>query len=115
MSQPTVQLGRPTAFAYLVVLDGVQAGAIHQLSTGTLGLGRGGSNHIRLDDPAVSNEHARLRWDDGGPVTLIDLGSENGTRVNGRRTQQLNLQHNDVIQVGETKLVFKFVGPGGSP
>ena len=113
MPEPTVQLGRRTAFAYLIVADGEQSGAIHQLRPGTCSIGRAGSNEIRLDDPSVSNEHARIRWEGDSAITLIDLGSENGTRVNGRRTQQHALRHNDVVLAGETRLVFKYVGIGG--
>lgn len=112
MVEETVQLGRRATFAYLVVADGVQAGTIHQLHPGAATIGRAGTNHVRLDDHAVSGEHARLRWNDGQDVVLIDLGSENGTKVNGRRTQQCHLRHNDVIEAGSVRLVFKLVSPG---
>lgn len=114
MAEQTVQLGRRNTFAYLIVGEGPQAGAIHQLRPGTSGIGRAGTNHVRLDDPAVSLEHARLRWEGESEVVLIDLGSENGTKVNGRRTQQHHLRHNDVIEVGETRLLFKLLGPGAA-
>ena len=112
MPQETVQLGRRSTFAYLIVADGEQAGAIHQLRPGTHGIGRSGSNAIRLDDAAVSGEHARIRWESEQDIVLIDLGSENGTKINGRRSQQHQLRHNDVITAGETRLVFKLVGTG---
>ena len=110
MAQETVQLGRRATFAYLIVASGAQAGAIFQLRPGTGGLGRAGSNQIRLDDASVSGEHARLRWEGERDIAVIDLGSENGTKVNGRRTQQHQLRHNDVVVVGGTTLVFKLIG-----
>lgn len=112
MPQETVQLGRRSTFAYLIVADGEQAGAIYQLRPGTHGIGRSGANRVRLDDAAVSGEHASVRWDGEHDIALIDLGSENGTKINGRRAQQHQLRHNDVITVGATRLVFKLVGSG---
>ncbi len=112
MPEETVQLGQRPTFAYVIVADGPRAGAIFQLRAGTLALGRSGSNEIRLDDDAISSEHAHLRWEGEREITLVDLGSENGTKVNGRRAQQQRLRHNDVIEAGETRLVFKFVGQG---
>lgn len=113
MPQETVQLGRRPTFAYLIVADGAQAGAIFQLRQGTSGIGRSGANTVRLDDASVSNDHANIRWQGERDIALIDLGSENGTTVNGRRTQQHQLRHDDAVVVGETRLIFKLVGPGG--
>jgi len=108
----TVQLRKTATFAYLIAGDGPNAGVIFQLRQGSLVLGRSGSADVRLDDPAISAEQARIRWEDEAALTLIDLGSENGTKVNGRRTQQHVLRHNDLIEVGETRLVFKLVQRG---
>lgn len=108
MSHETVLLRKqPPAYCYLVVTTTERAGAIHQLNTGTTTIGRSGANDIRLDDPAISSEHARIRFEGEGEFTLIDLGSANGAKLNGRRTQQHVLRHNDVIEIGETRLVFK--------
>ncbi len=110
MNFETVQLSKqPPAYAYLVVTTTERAGAIHQLIRGTTALGRSGANDIRLDDSSVSGEHAKIRFEGDGEFTLIDLGSQNGAKLNGRRTQQHTLRHNDVIELGETRLVFKKV------
>lgn len=113
MNAETVHSGRRPAFAYLIVADGPRAGAIHQLAPGTRIVGRSGAADVRLDDPAISGEHCRVNWEGERDIALIDLGSENGTRINGRRTSRHSLRHNDVILIGETRVIFKFVGEAG--
>lgn len=104
----TIELRKqPPTYAYLVVTTTERAGAIYQLAPGTTTIGRSGANDIRLDDPTVSGEHAKVRCEGEGEFTLIDLGSPNRAKLNGRRTQQHTLRHNDVIELGETRLVFK--------
>ena len=76
-------------------------------------LGRGGEADIQLPDTGVSRKHAELRRvpgdgsDDGERVELHDLGSTNGTRVNGRRVDAVTLTDGDRIQVGSTELVYR--------
>lgn len=60
------------------------AGRIGPLARGTSMVGRSAQNTIHLDAPEISRQHATLTWD-GARVTLVDLGSSNGTFVNGRR------------------------------
>lgn len=108
MNFETVQLRKqPPAYAYLVVTTTERAGSIHQLNRESTTIGRSGANDIRLDDASVSSEHAKVRFEGDGEFTLIDLGSQNGAKLNGHRTQQHTLRHNDVIELGETRLVFK--------
>jgi len=67
--------------------------------------GRGG---VKLDDPALSREHARLDWHPRhGLAELEDLGSKNGTFVNGRRISRTFLEDGDVIRAGDCLLVFR--------
>ncbi len=96
-------------YAYLIVARGRQAGTIFQLRPDVTTVGRGPENDLRLEDPAVSTRHLRIRCDDGKRFTLIDQGTPNGTRINGRQDQQCVLDHNDVIHLGDTTLVFKQV------
>jgi hypothetical protein len=69
-------------------------------------IGRAGANDVVLDDEAVSGQHCRIR-PEGGRFVLHDLQSTNGTLANGRRIERHVLKEGDVIQVGETSLLFR--------
>jgi pSer/pThr/pTyr-binding forkhead associated (FHA) protein len=73
-----------------------------------LEVGKAPHNHIVINDPTVSNTHAMLLTRDGG-YSIVDLGSRNGTFVNGQRlgTQSHTLRHGDAIQLGQTVLTFR--------
>lgn len=62
-------------------------------------IGRGASNHIVLDDPRISRQHARLAPEQGGTY-LYDLNSSNGSVVNGGSVTKHELQVHDVIRFG---------------
>jgi diguanylate cyclase (GGDEF)-like protein len=70
-------------------------------------VGRSPEAGIRIDDHSVSREHARVHVADDGSTVLTDLGSTNGTLVNGRRVESCVLSEGDKIQVG-TSTVFRF-------
>ncbi|HSB12204.1 MAG TPA: DUF3616 domain-containing protein [Blastocatellia bacterium] len=70
-------------------------------------IGKGPRNDIVIADPAVSTAHAIVRAESGG-YTISDIGSRNGTFVNGERVsapQKLN--HGDVIAIGLSKITFR--------
>jgi len=71
-------------------------------------IGKAAHNHIVLQDPTVSNTHAILMARSGG-YTIVDLGSRNGTYINGERlgTQAHTLRHGDAVQLGQTVLTFR--------
>ncbi len=75
-----------------------------------IALGKAPHNKIVLNDPTVSATHAALLSRDGG-YGIVDLGSSNGTFVNGTRltTEAWTLQHGDKIQLG--KVLFTFRNP----
>ncbi len=81
----------------------------------TTGIGRASSNQICLkDDFAVSRQHALIRRQGEQEYFLIDMGSANGTLLNGKLIIGPTLLRNsDVIQVGEAS--FRFELPGPSP
>lgn len=67
-------------------------------------VGRNAENDVILDDSFVSSEHARLQWNGRGWV-LQDLGSTNGTRVNGKGVRKaMPVKPGDLIEVGRVKL-----------
>jgi hypothetical protein len=67
-------------------------------------LGRASENAVVLDDSFVSGQHARLLWNGKGWV-LEDLGSTNGTQINGSAVKRaVAVRPGDVIEVGRVKL-----------
>lgn len=69
-------------------------------------IGRGAVADLRLDDPGVSRRHAELQLN-GDAVRLVDVGSTNGTTVNGEQVGAKALHSGDRIQVGTTVLVYR--------
>lgn len=68
-------------------------------------LGRDDSNMIVLDEQSVSRNHARLFYQKGD-YFIEDLGSSNGTMVNGRKAKKHRLNNADVIQLGNQQISF---------
>jgi hypothetical protein len=90
----------------LTVTSGKEAGRVYDLRRdGSTSIGRARANDIVVDDVACSNEHCRVRPEEGRFV-LHDLQSTNGTFVNERRIASHALEAGDVVQVGETHLTF---------
>jgi DNA-binding winged helix-turn-helix (wHTH) protein len=74
-------------------------------------IGRGTDAAIQLDSPGVSRHHARILVA-GGDATLEDLGSKNGTDLNGKRiTTPRRLSDGDEIQLGAIVLTFRISSP----
>ncbi|MEP0773627.1 MAG: FHA domain-containing protein [Acidobacteriota bacterium] len=70
-------------------------------------LGRAqGPNTVAIADPTVSGQHLKIVHKDGA-FFLVDLGSTNGTRVNGVRVRSAQLKPGDVIRAGEVELEFR--------
>jgi hypothetical protein len=85
---------------------GLRAGSAYDLSDGAL-LGRGDSADIRLQDTFASSAHARLT-PQGEVIVLEDLGSTNGTYLNGeplRGPQPLHV--GDSIRIGDSEFTFE--------
>jgi pSer/pThr/pTyr-binding forkhead associated (FHA) protein len=70
-----------------------------------LTVGRSSDCDVRLAVPSVSSRHATILRTDTS-VTVEDLGSTNGTKVNGRKVDTLRLKHGDQIEFGTERLVF---------
>lgn len=69
-------------------------------------IGREATCDLFLDDPTVSKHHADLRRTDDGWL-LTDVGSRNGTRVNGWRIQDAVLRDGDVVRMGNVSVLFQ--------
>ena len=81
----------------------------HPLHAGVTVIGRGAEADLRLADTGVSRAHAEVRRD-GAEVRITDLGSTNGTLVNGQRISTTVLVDGDRIEVGATPLVLRTEG-----
>lgn len=84
-------------------------GRTYPLSIGSTVIGRGDQANLRLPDVGISRRHARLDYD-GAQVVLTDLGSTNGSMVNGQRISAVALSPGDMIQIGTTTLTFRVDG-----
>ena len=96
--------GNQQRTATLSLDDG--SGRTYDLTQGTHVIGRGQDSAFRLPDTGVSRRHLEISWD-GQTATLSDLGSTNGTTVNGNPVQTWQLNDGDVIRVGHSSLVFR--------
>ncbi len=76
-----------------------------QLTRAVTRIGRGADSDIRIEDPGVSRHHAEVRI--GSDVVLRDLGSTNGTYVNGTLIAEQPLRDGAVITIGSTNLTFR--------
>jgi PAS domain S-box-containing protein len=65
-------------------------------------IGRSAEAEVRLEDESLSREHARVALLPAGDMTLVDLGSTNGTYLNGVRVERANLRVGDRIRIGRT-------------
>jgi Protein of unknown function (DUF3662)/FHA domain len=101
------RLGLTKGSAVLEVLD--DAGKVKDkisIASSPVTIGRLSINDIVLGDANVSRKHAELRRE-GGRWVVTDLGSTNGTLVNGKATTQQQLSDDDRLTFGSTELVFR--------
>jgi DNA-binding winged helix-turn-helix (wHTH) protein len=84
------------------------------LAEGDNVLGRDPEADVFIDHTAVSRRHARISIL-GGRARLEDLGSHNGTSVNGRKiTSPVEISDGDVVTLGPVTMTFRVLGPQGS-
>ncbi|HEX9338467.1 MAG TPA: FHA domain-containing protein, partial [Pseudonocardiaceae bacterium] len=104
---PAVQTGPRQLTASLQLDDGSNRN--YQLKQGGNVVGRGQDADFRLPDTGVSRRHLEITWDTQSAM-LADLGSTNGTTVNGQPVQTWQLADGDVIRIGHSSLVFRSQG-----
>jgi ABC transport system ATP-binding/permease protein len=81
-----------------------KATVVHELRRDVERIGRDDANDVVLDDLLVSRAHAELHRERSGTCTIVDLGSHNGTYVNGRRVERAPLGPADVVTIGAQRL-----------
>ena len=69
-------------------------------------LGADAANEVRLQGPGVDSKHAQIVVSMGG-FTIVDLSSKHGTRVNAEKIRERQLRHEDVVQIGAARFVFR--------
>jgi pSer/pThr/pTyr-binding forkhead associated (FHA) protein len=100
----------PLPYAVLVVLSGGARGATLVVGSLPAELGRSPDADLVLDDETVSRRHAVLRGDRDG-LELEDLGSSNGTNINGNpMVGSLSLLDGDVVTFGSATCLVKRIG-----
>jgi pSer/pThr/pTyr-binding forkhead associated (FHA) protein len=92
----------------------VISGTTHELVEGLVTIGRSPDNMIVIRDPSVSSHHAQLQLV-GESYRLKDLGSTNGTRVNGLPTTETTLQFDDRIRFGGVEARYEPDTRGSQP
>lgn len=100
--------------ASLLVIEGADQGKRFDLEARPTALGRDGSNPIRLHDNEISRRHAEIRPLDEHAYRVVDLGSANGTFINGRPIDQAVLKSGDQLRLGRTLLLYTEGSPPAS-
>ena len=88
---------------FVEILSRGRVRARHRLERFPATLGRGYDNDVILDDPRVSAHHARIEQDAEGKLSLVDLGTTNGTFLLGRRIERAPLPCSEIV-LGATAL-----------
>ena len=97
--------------ASLTVVSGPNENSYIPLRRVTV-IGRDEAVMVQIKDELVSRRHCQIRFDpakgdgDEGTYVLLDMKSANGTYVNGRKVDEVPLEDDDVIEIGESKLMF---------
>ncbi|HWB01133.1 MAG TPA: ATP-binding protein [Pirellulales bacterium] len=89
----------------LFVFRGNDQGMRFDLDAAAVTIGREAANQIQLHDHEVSRRHAVIRCE-AGTCTVSDLGSSNGTFINGRQVESQVLASGDELQMGSTQMLF---------
>ena len=81
-------------------------GSLHPLAGGRTIIGRGSEADITVDDTGISRKHLEILWD-GKRGQANDLGSTNGSKLNGHALTKAVLEPDSMIEIGRTRIVFR--------
>ncbi|MEU1074956.1 FtsK/SpoIIIE domain-containing protein [Streptomyces sp. NPDC005878] len=103
--------------ARLCVVAGPDAGGVHLLHGGQIRVGRSADADVPLDDPDVSRLHCAVTVGEGGRVSVADLGSTNGTRVDDAPVgpHPVRLPVGALLRLGESALRLSTGAPSPQP
>ncbi|MDT3329440.1 DUF3662 and FHA domain-containing protein [Microbacterium sp. KSW-18] len=88
----------------VVEIDGTQ----HPLTASRTVIGRGTDADITISDAGTSRRHVEILWD-GRRAMVRDLGSTNGTQLNGVKVSEAALEPDSVVTIGRTRITFRVV------
>jgi hypothetical protein len=91
--------------AFLMVSTRGSVPVHFDLGGALIGIGRASDNDVIVDDPMVSRHHCQLKLQHGA-YGFTDLGSRNGSTVNGQPVSQIALGPGDLIRIGDTEIEF---------
>ncbi len=100
----------PPPGATVRVVKGFYAGLEVPVDRDWMVIGRGRGADLVIADPTLSRSHAAVGWDAEDGFFVQDLGSTNGTRVNGDRLARGPLGDDDALQLGKLELRFRCPG-----
>ena len=98
--------------AWTPVLD--IAGKRHPITRSRTVIGRGSEADITVDDTGISRKHVEIIWD-GERAQVNDLGSTNGSKLNGAPVTKAPLPPDSVIDIGRTRIVFRVLAQSSDP
>lgn len=87
-------------------------GVNHPIRSSHTVIGRGSDADITVDDSAISRRHVEILWD-GTRAQVNDLGSSNGSKLNGNPVAKAPLPPDSVIDIGRTRIVFRVLAQAG--
>jgi hypothetical protein len=110
-ARPGHEVAEPGSAQGVYLLVSSQDGAPVQFDLGSalISIGRASDNDVILDDPQVSRHHCQLKLQHGA-YSLADLGSRNGSWVNGEQVSEVALSPGDMIRIGGTEIEFQVRG-----
>ncbi len=101
-----VSAGPPPPGAFVRVMRGFYEGLEVPVDREWMVIGRGRGADLVIAEPTISRSHAAVGYDGEG-FFVQDLGSTNGTRVNGNREPQMRLNSGDELQLGKLRLLLR--------
>lgn len=88
-------------------------GRRHPITRSRTVIGRGSDADITVDDSSISRKHVEVLWD-GEKAEVNDLGSTNGSQLNGQKVNRARLPTDSVISIGRTRIVFRVLAQSSS-